>query len=57
MAKLNANTVVLNPATGLAESLPAGATIPDWAASQVGDHLIAAAEKPAAKQADTSSKK
>lgn len=53
MAKLSTGTVVVNPSTGMAESLLAGADVPDWAVSQVGDHLLATEKKPA----DTSSKK
>ena len=53
MAKLNANTVVIKDYSPV--SLYAGDEIPEWAADQIGDHLIeqdepksAARRKPAA---------
>lgn len=40
MAKLNANTTLVHPATIEVTTLAAGEEVPDWAEGLVGDHLV-----------------
>lgn len=40
MAKLNANTTLVHPATLEVTALVAGDEVPDWADGLVGDHLV-----------------
>ena len=40
MAKLTANVLVRHPDTGMVECLLEGSELPDWAADQVGDHVL-----------------
>ena len=40
MARLTANTVLVDPTSGDLVSLPAGASLPEWAEGLVGDHMI-----------------
>ena len=41
MAILTANTVVVGPSSGVPVALLAGNEVPEWAASLVGEHLLA----------------
>lgn len=40
MATVTDNTIVVNPETGAAVVLAAGADVPEWAEDMVGDHLV-----------------
>lgn len=42
MAILTANTVLVDPSSGVPVALLAGNEVPEWAASLVGEHLLAA---------------
>lgn len=46
MPKLTGTTIVVNPETHLAEVLPAGSDLPDWAAELVGNHLLDTEPEP-----------
>ena len=46
MPKLTGTTIVTNPVTYMAEVLPAGSDLPDWAVGLVGSHLLHAEPEP-----------
>jgi len=46
MSELIRTTIVVNPATTIAEVLLEGSTLPSWAEGLVGDHLLTSSPTP-----------
>ena len=46
MSELIRTTIVVNPATTIAEVLLEGSTLPSWAEGLVGDHLLTSSPAP-----------